>query len=257
MTSIGCEAFAYCGWMLYITIPSSVKYIGGDAFGHCSSFIINYATIPQKIEDDTFSRDTQIFVPYGCKAAYEEAEYWKNFEIIENAFTWELSDDGTLTISGTSMPDNVFYPWRPQCDKIKKIVIEDGMTNVGFRAFANCSELTSVTIPASVTSLGDRAFEGCTGFTSVTILSTTPPAMSNGCLEPNVTIHVLAGCKASYEVAEFWKDFTIVEDATTGIDAVEGSAMISEDNIFSISGQRLDKAAKGVNIINGKKVLVK
>ncbi len=76
-------------------------------------------------------------------------------------------------------------------------------------------------------------------------------------LGPNATIHVLAGCKASYESAEFWKDFTILEDAVTGINAVNGSAMISADKIFSISGQRLDKTVNGVNIINGKKIYVK
>lgn len=64
-------------------------------------------------------------------------------------------------------------------------------------------------------------------------------------------------CKTKYKVAEFWKNFTIVEDATTGIDAVESPATISSDKIFSISGQRLDKAVKGVNIINGKKMVAK
>ena len=37
--------------------------------------------------------------------------------------------------------------------------------------------------------------------------------------------------------ADFWKNFTIVEDATTGIDVVEGITTISADKIFSISGQ--------------------
>ncbi len=68
---------------------------------------------------------------------------------------------------------------------------------------------------------------------------------------------MLPGCKAKYEAADVWKNFTIVEDATTGIDAVERTSTLSTDKIFSISGQQLDKTKKGVNIINGKKILVK
>jgi len=70
-------------------------------------------------------------------------------------------------------------------------------------------------------------------------------------------LHILPGCKAAYETADGWKNFTILEDATTGIDVVEGTPTISSDKIFSISGQQLNKTNKGVNIINGKKILVK
>ena len=223
----------------------------------------NLATVPQEISEGTFdNRDGKpLHVLPGCKAAYEAAEYWKDFTIIEDAttgFTWNLSNEGTLTISGTDMPNYyTLYPWSSQRDKIENVVIENGMTNIGYAAFSGCSGLNSITIPKSVTTICEDAFKGCTNLNSVTVLSTNPPTMSNSSLDSNATIHVLAGCKAAYEAAEYWKDFTIIEDATTGIEVVESPATISEDKIFSISGQRLDKAAKGVNIINGKKVLVK
>ena len=105
-------------------------------------------------------------------------------------------------------------------------------------------------------SIGEYAFYGCPA-TTVTNLAQTPQEISYEIFSEYGTLHVRKGCKAAYEAAEYWKDFTIVEDATTGIYAVKGPAMISEDKIFSISGQQLNKAAKGVNIINGKKVLVK
>ncbi len=39
-----------------------------------------------------------------------------------------------------------------------KVVIEDGVTNIGINAFRNCSHITSVSIPSSVTSIGNYAF---------------------------------------------------------------------------------------------------
>ena len=268
VTSIGNCAFWGCYSLLPFTIPSSVTSIGDGAFSYCPSLfsLTNLATVPQKITEGTFfsedgTKGKPLHVLPGCKAAYEAAEYWKDFTIIEDAttgFTWDLSNDGILTISGTDMPNYyTLYPWSSERDKIKDVVIEDGMTNIGYAAFSGCSGLNSITIPKSVTSIGEDAFKGCTNLNSVTVLSANPPTMSNSSLDSDATIHVLAGCKTAYEAAEYWNKFTIVEDATTGIDAVEGPATISSDKIFSISGQRLDKAAKGVNIINGKKVLVK
>ena len=90
---------------------------------------------------------------------------------IHAKITWSLSDDGTLTISGTNMPDYEYHgaPWYSKLEKIKKVVINDGVTNIGARAFYNCSGLTSITIPNSVTSIGGAAFCDCSSLTSVTI----------------------------------------------------------------------------------------
>ena len=52
-----------------------------------------------------------------------------------------------------------------------EIVIPDGVTKIGLRAFSECSGLTSVTIPSSVTSIDESAFYECRGLTSVTIPS--------------------------------------------------------------------------------------
>lgn len=49
------------------------------------------------------------------------------------------------------------------------LVIPNGVTSIGNRAFYYCSGLTSVTIPDSVTSIGYGAFAYCTELTSVVI----------------------------------------------------------------------------------------
>ena len=86
-----------------------------------------------------------------------------SFNAVNAEITWSLSDDGTLTISGTDMPYYYYSsaPWNSQRDKIKKIIIENGVTNIGAGAFEECKNLTSVTIPNSVTSINYDAFDGC------------------------------------------------------------------------------------------------
>ena len=107
--------------------------------------------------------------------------------------TWSLSDDGTLTISGKGAMDNYKFdgydylansyytdaPWYTYHYYIKSVVIENGVTSIGDRAFYGCANLTSVTIPSSVASIGSSAFYRCYELTSVTIPSRVTSIGSN------------------------------------------------------------------------------
>ena len=91
---------------------------------------------------------------------------------INAEITWNLSDDGTLTISGTDMPDYDFLdyaPWFNNRLEINKVLIKEGVTNIGDYAFFGMAGLTSITIPNSVTSIGNYAFQYCSGLKSITI----------------------------------------------------------------------------------------
>lgn len=87
-----------------------------------------------------------------------------------NNITWELSDEGTLMLSGTgNMPNYDFYshtPWYSYREQVKKVYIDSGITSVGKYAFSNCSGLTSVIISNSVLSIGYSAFSSCSSLTS-------------------------------------------------------------------------------------------
>ena len=79
---------------------------------------------------------------------------------------WELTYDGVLTISGSgsmyadsSLPSAPWYAYRA---KIQSIVLEEGITSIGSRAFYGCSEITAVELPCSVTTIGSYAFYNCT-----------------------------------------------------------------------------------------------
>ena len=84
--------------------------------------------------------------------------------------TWDLYSDGTLVIRGTgSMDYDGPPPWFEYKKSITKVVIENGVTSIGYSAFTDCDGLTSVTIPDGVTAISNLAFSGCSGLTSVTI----------------------------------------------------------------------------------------
>lgn len=74
--------------------------------------------------------------------------------------TWTLQSDGVLTLSGEGTMDDG-SPWRTQRDKIKHIVIEDGVTSIGASAFYNCTNAESATFGNDIQIIGEGAFENC------------------------------------------------------------------------------------------------
>ena len=84
--------------------------------------------------------------------------------------TWTLDDEGTLTISGNgAMGGYNYWDTAPWGTDIKKVVIENGVSNIGDFAFKGCTSLTSIMIPDSVTSIDEYAFSRSTNLESVTI----------------------------------------------------------------------------------------
>ena len=68
------------------------------------------------------------------------------------------------------MPDFSGWGERPWFDlKIKKVVIEDGVTKIGDAAFTGSDYLTSVEIPDSVKSIGNSAFASCSRLRQISI----------------------------------------------------------------------------------------
>ena len=49
------------------------------------------------------------------------------------------------------------------------VIVKDGVTKIGSKAFSGCSGLTSITLPDSVTEIGDSAFSYCSDLTSITL----------------------------------------------------------------------------------------
>jgi len=83
---------------------------------------------------------------------------------------WSLSADSTLTISADisyDLPAN--YPWNSYRKSIKKVIINEGVTSIGYQAFSGCSSLSSINIPKGVTSIESGAFSTCSSLTSINV----------------------------------------------------------------------------------------
>jgi len=197
VTSIGDYAFSNCSSLTSITIPDGVTSIGSSAFSQCSS--LTSVEIPDSVTsigNGAFygSRLTDVYYG-GSRTEWNEILIGGDNDQLTGAnihctktdstattgasgtcgvnLTWILTDDGTLTISGTGVMHNYDSlggaPWYGKRSMIKCLIIEPGVANIGDNAFGSCTNLTSVEIPDSVTIIRFNAFSYCNSLSSITI----------------------------------------------------------------------------------------
>ena len=83
-------------------------------------------------------------------------------------FYWELSEDGgTLTINGKGHMAEFYDAPEWLSYNFTKVVVEDGVCDIGEEAFLNAESLENVELAESVTIIGDRAFYGCKNLKNV------------------------------------------------------------------------------------------
>lgn len=93
-----------------------------------------------------------------------------------STITWAVTSDGVLTLSGSgTTPDYVFNdetklpPWREYLSFIKKVVVSEGITQLGWYNFAQCRSLTDVVLPSTLTHLGYGTFVDCDGLKTIVL----------------------------------------------------------------------------------------
>lgn len=140
---------------------------GGNGFIHWER---SMAKADVEAADHYITRYPENYIEPDDPSANEPVE--NGTGTLDGGLTWTLTKAGTLTISGNgTMPDfnpASEQPWYQFKGQTQKIVVEPGVTNIGFCAFQD-SKALSVSIPDSVTTISNHAFNGAS------ILSVTIP----------------------------------------------------------------------------------
>ncbi|MDR0414551.1 MAG: leucine-rich repeat protein, partial [Prevotellaceae bacterium] len=189
VTTIRESAFMETG-LPSVVIPPQVTTIEKRVFANCRALKDVYVRVstPPQLGIENFTQGASsptVHVPCGYWAAYGRAAEWQNCAIAHGPVVahgttgtcnWVVSGDcgnnHTLTITGGgSMGDftATTVPWERYSTAIYKVVIKQGVANIGAYAFYGFSKLTSLEISSTVTAIGKAAFYNCGKLTSVNI----------------------------------------------------------------------------------------
>ena len=227
VTAIGESAFAGCKMMTSVIIPSTLNKIEWWAFSGCENLV---------------------------KVVIPDLAAWC-------AISFDNNDTNPLSTA--------HHLYSDEDTEIKKLEIPDGVTSIGKYSFYGCGSINSIILPRTVTTFGEYAFRGCNGVTSVWSRITAPYDIpttvfsyedNNGKLDGylRATLYVPTGTKSRYESTAGWKEFKYIEEYDpTGIIDLNSNQKQEPHRIYDLSGKRIGHAQKGINIINGQKVIVK
>lgn len=188
ITAISARIFMDCTALEEVVLPTTVTSIGYNKtapFNGCTGLksvtflskdVAFKPAVVEGNESTAIPLTAKIIAPVGGTVetyaknngyTFEEFEIALGEEKCGDNLEWSLSSDGVLTISGTGKMyafTNTTMPWYAYRKIINKIIIEDGVTTVGDRAFSECSVKT-VEIADSVTTLRPYSFRICKNLT--------------------------------------------------------------------------------------------
>ena len=161
VTSIGDNAFYYCGGLTSVSIPEGVTGIGLFAFCDCSS--LTSVTIPSTVT----TIGTGAF--YNCSSLPSITIPNKVTTIGEDAF---LGCNGLIMVDIPSSVKTIGNNAFRDCSKLTSVTFSEGVETIGQWAFSGCDGLTSVDIPSSVTKIGlydYESFYGCSNLSAINV----------------------------------------------------------------------------------------
>ncbi|MBQ8860483.1 MAG: leucine-rich repeat domain-containing protein [Ruminococcus sp.] len=154
--SITEKAFENYSSLKAVSMPSSLKSIGAEAFYCCSS--LTSVVIPDSVVevcDGAFN---------GCQSL-EKATLSQTLRFIgEYAFSGTALKELAIPKSVVNMGANAFS----SCLNLKKADIKGKLKKIPNSAFSGCSALSSLTLPDTVEHIGKWAFQNCSALSDIT-----------------------------------------------------------------------------------------
>ena len=230
-------AFDGCTSLTNITIPASVKNIGGYVFERCTQLKAievdgrndKYQSIEGVLYEKAknllircpLAKSGRVDIPSNVQSIMKYAFYQcssvTEISIPDGVTTIEEQTfGGCSSLQAIIMPENTIslidkFAFE-NCKQLKEITLKHGVKKIFWKAFAGCETLTCVELGEGTEMLGKEAFLNCTNLTDIYLpnsLMKIGDACFNGCMK--LTIHAPSGSFAEQYAKENEIDFVAVE----------------------------------------------
>ncbi|MEP3837159.1 MAG: leucine-rich repeat domain-containing protein [Algibacter sp.] len=235
VTSVETLAFQNNSTITSLTLPSTLKTIGSNAFNNCSSLALDPLDLTHVTSVGSYafyqsSLITSVIVPDGITFA-----------------------DGVLRNTG-----------------LTSFTIPASWTTLPNQMLRDCTSITSINIPSTVTSLSAANFRGCTNLTEIQVNSSTPIAVPNANAIATINAGAIlyvpdATAESAYEADAAWLavfDASRIVTGTLSTKNLEQELGFSiypnpTNGVVSIQSQQLNNAQVSVYDLNGRALLSK
>lgn len=241
---IGNEAFRACYGLAEVELPSTLEYIGSNAFEGDRDMkkIISNVKVPFEIDASVFSGgiygpneiydNAKLYVPEGSATAYQNTGGWNSIKQIYEMDTKTSVIDGITYAHVTGRDYTIVVGSDAEALNGKDVSIPAWVNGYEVRSIADEAfrdvSLKSLTLPSSITSIGVRAFYNCKTLQKVFSNIAQPFDIDPSVFSYEETVegesrqvftdavlYVPKGTAALYESAEGWKAFRQIIESET------------------------------------------
>ena len=175
------SVFSGCISLESIKFPSTIRYIGANAFDH-SSPVHNRSDLKEIVFNDGLLRiGDEAFK--GCKSLLQVVVPSSVNYLGERAF-YECKKLRKVVFNEVNMIDNEAFS---RCKDLKEVLFKEGLQRVGKASFSGCT-LVTISFPSSLEKVGEKAFKDCKNLKEVTF--------SNGCNLKMVGKNAFRNCES-------------------------------------------------------------
>lgn len=146
------------------------------------------------------------------------------------------------------------------CKNLNYLDIGDGVETIGSSAFYLCSNLKNIKLGRSLKSLEQTVFFLACKVDAVICTAPVPPTFMTAMFinAKNTILYVPENLVATYKAHYFgtqFKDVLPLDESDIKIPTFDGD--VQNYKFFNTNGSRISSLQHGINIVNGKKILVK
>ena len=166
------DAFRGCLRLQEITIGSNVDAIGDTAFNECDSLKTIHGYTGSYAE--TFANNNDIDFDSIGEVPEPPAPTGMKINVGNNAVATVTGDTVTITGKGETYDDCWWADINDSANEldktsIKHIIVEDGITALGYELFKNFNNVETIELPTSLTKIKNWTFQNCRSLKSISI----------------------------------------------------------------------------------------
>ncbi|MBQ9555386.1 MAG: leucine-rich repeat protein [Muribaculaceae bacterium] len=257
VTTIWTGAFADAQYLERVRIPASVTTIENSAFSNCQALTDFFVDE----EYANFMSDNGVLYAKDTGVAHKLIQYPcgrpdKHYSILNTTDTIAASAFSYCTrLQSVYIPKSVKSMANATFNtatNLKRVVIDEGLTEVPDYAFYNCEELQSVYLPSTIKTIGQQAFAYtiCLEDLTIAVEGNAPEIGQNafygiGAYTPDETVNVYlpSGMSYKYTGCDEWLDQVAVYTEISPI--ATGTTFTADSLNYEVTDTRLNATLTG------------
>lgn len=165
VTGINKGFFGKQPYLVKVTIPSTLKYIGTNIFYDCPSLVDAVWNAKKCLILVTNGGTLELRNPMQFTSALSNITFGNEVEYIPYALCGNCSGLRDIVLPNSVKEVSTAFSG---CSGVKSIKLSESLTVIGSGAFSGCSKVSEIELPASTDSIAGYAFSGC-ALTELTI----------------------------------------------------------------------------------------